>query len=575
MAKMRPLDPAPKVPLPKDGWELLATEAGRFGTGLRATVQVWNGDMRAVRQLTLANSDSWTDFVGEISAQIGIETDPIVTALRALAPGVEGVLRQMEAHGEGRGASQATRLVDLAADAELFHSRDGDGFITIPVDGHRETWPLRTKAFRRWLARRFYVEHDQAPGSQALQDALNVLEGKALHEGPEYPVFTRLAEHEGTIYLDLANDRWEAIEITATGWRIVPDPPVKFRRTRGMLPLPYPLAGGILADLRPFTNVPAESEADWVLFEAWLHQALRPQGPYPALILHGEQGAAKSTQARLVRALIDPNAAPLRAEPREVRDVMIAATNAWVLAFDNLSHLPTWLSDVCCRLATGGGFSTRELYSDAEEMLFDAQRPLILNGIEELVTRADLLDRAVILYLPAIPEEQRRPEAEFWRAFDEKRPGILGALLDSVSLALRQVATVQLERLPRMADFAVWVTAGASALGFEPDVFLEAYSGNRAAANDLALEASLIVPPLRVLLDAGSWLGTASALLETLSQHVEESTRKQRGWPGDGRAMSNALRRLGSNLRAIGITVTFMKRASGRRLIFIEKHRQG
>jgi hypothetical protein len=107
----------------------------------------------------------------------------------------------------------------------------------------------------------------------------------------------------------------------------------------------------------------------------------------------------------VARRLIDPNGAPLRSEPREIRDIMIAATNGWIVAYDNLSRLPDWLSDALCRLSTGGGFSTRELCSDTDEVLFEAQRPVALNGIEELATRADLLDRAVLVYLPRISDE--------------------------------------------------------------------------------------------------------------------------------------------------------------------------
>ena len=77
------------------------------------------------------------------------------------------------------------------------------------------------------------------------------------------------------------------------------------------------------------------------------------------LVLHGEQGAAKSTTARVLRRLCDPNTAPLRAAPRGVRDLMIAATNSWPFCFDNLEHLPPWISNALCRLATGGGFATR------------------------------------------------------------------------------------------------------------------------------------------------------------------------------------------------------------------------
>jgi hypothetical protein len=172
------------------------------------------------------------------------------------------------------------------------------------------------------------------------------------------------------------------------------------------------------------------------------------------IVLSGEQGSAKSTFSAILRALLDPNTAPLRALPREDRDLFIAASNGHVLAFDNVSGLPAWISDTLCRLATGGGFAVRQLYSDQDEVLFDAARPVILNGIEDIVTRPDLADRAVFLTLEPIPEERRRPEQELWAAFEAERPRILGVLLDAVAKGLAQLQHTKLDRLPRMADFA-------------------------------------------------------------------------------------------------------------------------
>src|SRR5262249_50192947 len=142
----------------------------------------------------------------------------------------------------------ATRLVTLATDAgvELFHTPEGDAYATIDVEGHKEIWPLKVKSFRRWLARLCHEEEGKAPGSQAIQDALGVLEGKALYDGPEYPVFTRLAEVNSVIYLDLGNATWQAVAITSKGWQVIDTPPVKFRRAKGMLPLPEPVRGGTL-----------------------------------------------------------------------------------------------------------------------------------------------------------------------------------------------------------------------------------------------------------------------------------------------------------------------------------------
>ena len=138
---------------------------------------------------------------------------------------------------------------------------------------------------------------------------------------------------------------------------------------------------------------------------------------------------------------------------------MIAANNGYLLAFDNLSGLPLWLSDALCRLASGGSFAVRRLYTDDEEVLFQAARPVLLNGIEEVISRPDLGDRAIFLSLAPISEALRRSENELWRDFEIARPYILGALLDAMVHGLRTLGRVRLDRLPRMADFALWAAA--------------------------------------------------------------------------------------------------------------------
>jgi hypothetical protein len=210
---------------------------------------------------------------------------------------------------EERKPTQAELLVRCAEGAEVFHTPAGDAYATIPVGDHRETHPIKSKGFRRWLVRAFFERYDRPPGAQALQDALGLLEARAQFDGPERDVHVRVAEHGGNIYVDLANEQWEAVEISTRGWRVVSSEatPVRFRRPRGMLPLATPARGGRLEELRRFMNV--TDDLGWRLIAAWLIQALRPKGPYPMLILQGEQGSAKSTVERLLRALLDASTA--------------------------------------------------------------------------------------------------------------------------------------------------------------------------------------------------------------------------------------------------------------------------
>ena len=454
----------------------------------------------------------------------------------------------------GRGPRQADVLIGLAQSADLFHSPDTTGYADLDINGHRETWPIRAKGFRRWLARQFYKATGGAPSSQALQSALNLIEARAQFDGPKRQVDIRVGGLDGRLYLDLGDETWRAVEIDATGWRVIDNPPVRFRRTPGMKPLPIPEKGGSIEVLRTFLNV--QSDSDFVLVVAWTLACLRNRGPYPVLVLSGEQGSAKSTFSGMLRALVDPNVSPLRALPREDRDLFIAATNGHVLAFDNVSVLPAWLSDTLCRLATGGGYALRQLYTDYDEVLFDATRPIVLNGIEDFVTRPDLADRAIPMTLEPITEERRRPEAELWAAFEAERPRILGVLLDAVATGIAMLPQTRLEKLPRMADFALWATACETAF-WSQGTFWSAYCGNQENAVEAIIEADPVASAVRKLMASRpNWQGTASDLQDALSEIVGERVTKSKDWPGSPRGLSGRLRRVATYLRKIGINIS-------------------
>lgn len=468
--------------------------------------------------------------------------------------------------------TQADVLIGLAQDTKLFYAPGDDaGYVTFKVSEHEETWALRSKAFKRWLVSAFVAAEGKPPGAQAVADAIGALEAAAQFQGyPRCEVFVRVAGDGDTIYIDLGNEAWEVVKVTSTGWEVISNPAVKFRRPRGLRPLPRPVPGSLL-ELRRFVNAP--DQESWTLMLAWLIAAVRPTGPYPLLSLLGEQGSAKTTTAEVFKRLLDPGKAPVRSEPRDVRDLMIAATNGWVIAFDNVSHIPDWLSDALCRMSTGGGFSTRELYTDGDEIIFDTERPVIVTGIEEVVGRGDLLDRALLVVLPPIPDSRRRPEADFWAEFDAARPALLGGLLDAVAAAIRGAPGVRLAELPRMADFAIWTTAAAPALGWSANHFLATYAGNRAAAHEVALESFSVAPLVRELAEAGPWEGTAAELLERLSTMATEQAKRQKTWPATARTLAGALRRAAPSLRRVGVNVEFSRAPGGarRRVIAIQK----
>ena len=457
-------------------------------------------------------------------------------------------------------------LNEMVLCEELFHTPSGVAFADFITEGHRETWPIRSKRFRTWLRRCYYHATGSAPSAAAIRSALDLLEARAQFDSPERAVNTRVAEHAGRLYLDLADEHWRAVAIGPDGWRVLGCPPVRFRRALGMLPLPVPERGGSIEALQSFLNL--SNQNDFVLVVAWLLAALRSSGPYPLLAISGEQGSAKTVLSKLLRALVDPNVAPVRALPREERELMIAANNGHLLAFDNLSGLPAWLSDALCRLASGGSFAVRQLYTDDEEVLFKAARPTLLNGIEDIIGRSDLADRAILLTLGSIGEEQRRSETELWREFELARPAILGALLDAAAHGLRAVGSVHLGRLPRMADFALWATACETVSG--PPTPSLAPTQPAQGRDRGHLDADPIAACVRELMsERPSWTGSAADLLRvSVERSTDRIPKDGTGWAKNPRALAGHLRRAQSFLRALGIEIAFSREGrAGSRVI--------
>ena len=460
----------------------------------------------------------------------------------------------------------------MASEAILFHSSPENAYAQIPVSGRKETWSLDSRRFERWLLRQYYERTGKAPGKNAIQDAINVLKGRALFDGDQIPVYVRLARHEDKIYLDLGDEAWTVIEVDEQGWRVVADPPVRFRRSNSTRSLPYPQRGGCLNELRQFINAPTDDL--WVLAVSWLVGAFRPEGPYAFLILQGEQGCAKTSTSETLMKLIDPSKGLVRTLPSGERDLMISAENSHVLGFDNLSGLTMKMSDTLCRLSTGAGLATRTLYQDREEEVFEVARPVILNGIEDIAQRDDLAQRSIILHLPSIEAGQRKTKAEMEHAFAEVAPRIFGSLLDAVSAGLRNLPHTRLEHPPRMADFAVWVAACEEALPWEAGTFMEYHTENRRQAIGANLESHTVATGLIQFMEGRTeWEGTATELYNLIEREVEGIYRKK-DWPDSPKWLSGRLKQVTPALRqGAGLDVHWTRKNDEKRTRLLQVSR--
>lgn len=443
--------------------------------------------------------------------------------------------------------------------AELFHAEDGACFAVLH-ETPRKTFRLDTQAFAEWLGYAYYrdTEGEKGPGRAASDTAIKtarlVLTGIAKNDGPERKVFLRAARLGEAYYLDLGTDDWHAVEISAAGWRLVDRPPVHFWRATTTRPLPVPVPGGDLSLLWRYANIPKEVRP---LVKAWMLEAWRPETPFPILELIGQQGTAKSSTQDKLRRCIDPNAVNLRAAAKSVEDLFVSAGCNWLVSLNNLSHLTPNIQDALCNLATGGGFAARTLYTNADETLVEAKRPVVINGIVPLVTAQDRTDRVIHVELPEIATY--RSETEIDQAFEQDAPLILGGLLDLFVLTLRHLPAVRLDRPPRMADFAALGEAMRRAEDQPPGAFLTLYQGNRRHSVARSLDALPVASAIRTLAEAETtplvFEDTMGKLLDRLSQYRDSAE----AWPKSARGLGDVLRRQRPALAQIGILVDIGK----------------
>ena len=460
---------------------------------------------------------------------------------------------------------------------EIFCDESGKGyasFMVQPVDvdsgellpAHAETWPLDSKQFRGKVSREFRNQFGVVPGESALKEAVEVLAVDA-EDRPRKPVYLRYAPKLGDdpgLYVDLVNDHWEVVEITGGGWRVISanQCPVKFRRVQHSRALPMPERGGDIEQLWQHVNIAGDD--DRLLVVAWLLECMRISTPYPVLELIAGQGSAKSTTQERLRALIDPNAVMLRIEPRSNQDLSVSAISNHMISLNNMSHLSTSMQDFMCSVSTGGGDATRRLHTTEDEAVWDTKRPIIMNGINQLVTRPDLADRAVCIELEKV---KYIDEATLKQAWAQDYPKLTGALYDLMAGVLRDLPSVIIDKLPRMGDFA---KLGAAMCMARKDAreFVSAFNRNRDSVVARGVESSPVALALVSRIRArGVFEGTAGELMGILEEFQPLYFDKQ-AWPKSPRGLGEVLRRLAPSLSVYGIDVQ-QERGSGNRVKFI------
>lgn len=468
--------------------------------------------------------------------------------------------------------SQADSLVKLAlANAKaLFHDDRGVPYIQLRKSDVPATCRLRTRETKSWLAGLLWKTHGKAPNQEALGSAINVLDAQC-QEGPLHKLYNRIApSRDGSIWLDLSNERWQAVHVTKTGWKIVADPPILFRRYTHQKTIPNPVRGGDVNEILQFVNI--KNEGDKLLYVVTTITQLIPKIPHVIVILFGPPGSGKTCTLGIMRALVDPSQLDLLNLPKRERELVQNLDHHWCAYFDNVGRVPEWLSNIFCRVVTGMGVSKRALYTDDDDVIYsDLLRCIGLTDINIAAERGDMLQRALLLGLDVIPKKQRKTEKELKRAFEKAHPRILGAMLDVLVKAIQIYPTIKLKGLHRMADYVVWGCAITEALGKDKQAFLDAYEENIINQNLEMVRASPISDAILKLMEENplGWEGTAAQLFSALEEKAKElkiSTR-QKAWPKKPHILSRRLNELAPSLPSVGYEINRGYRGKNRLIL--------
>ena len=410
--------------------------------------------------------------------------------------------------------------------AILFRDQNNDPFIAPNGDGTK-IYRIggRNRDFRAWLGsfirNRFHVVFPIG----RIDNIAQSLESIALDTecSNQYPLELRTVwrdKNDSTnpeLYYDLGES---AVRITPKDWFIVARPGIMFRRFSQQLPQVIPEKGGNIFELAKYVNL--SDRNDILLFLVFAVSAFIPGYPRPLCLLYGTQGAGKSTPGRLLKRLIDPTTVEGTVLPTSHDDFVRTANHHALLVFDNLSSIKPNISDALARISTGDTFAKRALYTDDDDVVYRLQRPVMLNGINQVITQSDLLDRSILLEMHRINKTKMRTEKDFWADFDEQKPLILGAIFDTISKAMAKFPDVHLKELPRMADFAKWGYAIADSIdGFTGEDFLSAYVGNIEKQHEQAIESSAVGTAVYLFMThdevvKGVWTGTATQLMRQI-----------------------------------------------------------
>lgn len=290
-------------------------------------------------------------------------------------------------------------------------------------------------------------------------------------------VFVRTAGglENGVVY-DLIDTKQQAVVIGENGWEITMDKPCKFLSSTTSLSQvePEKTDEDVRDLLKPFINLKGD---DYLMTVLWLIHSYC-NSKHSALLIMAERGSGKSTLCRILQLLLDPSRLDVTMMPSKKDDLQTILTSTYLACFDNVANIKKDISDVLCVAITGGTTSKRTLYTDSGLTIQKLHNTVVLNGIDIVPKEADLAERLLMINLVKLDSTKIKREQDFWKAFNEARPRILGSIFNVLSAAMRIRKTLVIKNMPRMADSFADMLCIAIAMGITEEEFRAMYDRN-------------------------------------------------------------------------------------------------
>ena len=465
---------------------------------------------------------------------------------------------------------------------DFYYTSGNVVYAKVKINGNTEIVRTDSKLFKSWLIYLYEYTEFSMLADGDIRTALSSIESAAYFRGKHEEVYLRIAETDGKIYLDLCNPKRQVLEIDADGFRVLDESPVLFRRTDDMAEIPIPIFEDKRDYMRLGKYLNFDKLEDLNMIVAFILASFRPNMPKPILNLTGEAGSGKSMNTRLTRKFVDPaKQKALLKKEIDMKELPLAAANQYLMAFDNLSGISKEGSDLLCVVSTGGVMTARKLYTNSDEEIVDLKKTVILNGIDDISKRQDLVSRTIFVDTPKLKDHEKKTEDEIWQAFDKDYPYILGSLVNAVSCGLKNKGNDK-SAYARMMDFGRFIADCSSALDWEEGYWQTIYTDNQQSGVEQSIESDPFAAALVEMMEQSAndkiymWQGTASELLKALADRLShEDTIYNTGWPKYNQAKGR-LRRISPSLASKGIT-WIERKSNGKRLIeiFIKQGTQG